>query len=86
MSKVEIELPNVWQSTKTAASQFKANAKLAKIDAILFVITIISIVWYAFDRAFPLEGFAGIMLVYSFGVVYRISGLKKRILDETKML
>jgi hypothetical protein len=85
MYKLTNPLPKVWKVTKEVINQFGRDAKVAKLDAALCIITLIVIIWYIFDDIY-VEGAVGVLFIYSFLVVRRIAKLTNQVKELKKLI
>jgi hypothetical protein len=86
MGKFTIHVPRFRVIIRNVASMFWDGARVYTVDATIFVLTFISIIWWAFDSNVQLEGAAGFLLIYSFGVVIRLREFRIRLKEaESKI-
>lgn len=71
--------PRIGVITKNVINGFWAGAKVFKVDAILSIVSLLSIIYWAIDDTVHLGGAAGILFVYAFANVFRLSGFRYEI-------
>ena len=73
-------IPNVFKISKNAALIFWAGAKVFKVDAMVALIAIGSIIyWWLSSEEVSMAGAAAILFAYATGNIVRLNEMRKKI-------
>ena len=82
----EVEVPNVKKITVSYLKRLWEAMKVFTVDAVLFVVVIVVVIWAWFDSEIELWGFAYLLIVYISGTMLRLNDLRKKLIDAQKEL